>query len=118
MKTTFAAALQLCGLSQSEAAEFFDVRLDTVKSWSAGRNGVPDGVWQMLADLWRRIEDAADGASANPAIADTRATLHLESDDEEGLPGGAAASAGAMALLLAIADGGQEHEAGHCQITP
>ena len=102
--TTFASALRLCGLSQQEAADFFDVRLDTVKSWSAGRNPVPDGVWHMLADLWRRIEDAADSASADDAIIDGRARANVSADDMDGLPGGAPEAAGAMALLLSITD--------------
>ena len=102
--TTFASALRLCGLSQQEAAAFFDVRLDTVKSWSANRNPVPDGVWQMLADLWRRIEDAADTASVDEAIADSRSRMNCSADDAEGLPGGAVDAAGAMALLVALAN--------------
>lgn len=102
--TTFASALRLCGLSQQEAAAFFDVRLDTVKSWSANRNPVPDGVWQMLADLWRRIEDAADTASVDEAIADPRSRMNCSADDMDGLPGGAVEAAGAMALLVALGD--------------
>lgn len=102
--TTFASALRLCGLSQSEAADFFGVRLDTVKSWSAGRNPIPNGVWQMLADLWRRIEDAADEASLSDAIHDQRAKSDLSVDDADGLPGSAGSAAGALALLVALAD--------------
>lgn len=102
--TTFAAILRLCGLSHTEAAEFFGVRLDTVKSWSAGRNPVPEGVWQMAADLWRRIEDAADNASFDDAINDPRSRANVSADDADGLPGGASEAAGAMALLVAIGD--------------
>jgi hypothetical protein len=58
--TTFSSAIRLCGLSRREAADYFGVRLDTVGSWSSGSNPVPPGVWDMLADLWRRIEDAAE----------------------------------------------------------
>lgn len=58
----------------------------------------------MLADLWRRIEDAADNASADPAISDPRAMSNIEADDADGLPGGAVAAAGAMALLITLAD--------------
>lgn len=49
--TFFAALIRRLGLSQSEAATFLGVRPDTVKSWSAGRNGVPDGVWDQLHAL-------------------------------------------------------------------
>lgn len=102
--TTFASALRLCGLSQQEAADFFDVRLDTVKSWSAGRNPVPAGVWDMLAGLWRRIEDAADGATDHVDLSDPRVWANLSADDADGLPGGAVDVAGAMALLYTISD--------------
>jgi DNA-directed RNA polymerase specialized sigma24 family protein len=53
--TTFAAALQICDLSQSQAAEFFGVRLDTVKSWCSQRRPTLVGVRQTLADLYHRI---------------------------------------------------------------
>lgn len=104
--TTFAASIRLCGLSQQEAAEFLGVRVDTIKSWSAGRNPVPQGVWQMLADLWRRIEDAADNAAASIETdgLDPRALQNVSANDEDGLPGGAVDAAGAMALLIALAD--------------
>lgn len=108
--TTFASAIRLCGLSQPEAAEFFGVRIDTVKSWSAGRNPVPAGVWDMLADLWRRIENAADNASDHPAINDPRALHNIEADDPDGLPGGAVDAAGAMALLIWLAERGAEDD--------
>jgi len=57
--TLFASILAGLGLSQSEAAGYLDVRLDTVKSWSAGRNRVPDGVWTHLHALAERQEEAA-----------------------------------------------------------
>lgn len=62
--TLFAAAIRLVGLSQREAAELFDVRLDTVKSWSVGRNRPPQGVWEDLRDLYalqvRAVEETLD----------------------------------------------------------
>ncbi len=60
MKTPFAVALAACGLSQTQAADFFGVRLDTVKSWGAGRNRVPPGVWEQLGELFEQIERLAD----------------------------------------------------------
>lgn len=60
--TIFKASLNLCGLSQKEAASFFDVRLDTVKSWSIGRNPVPPGVWQQLRYLYATIVQSSEAA--------------------------------------------------------
>lgn len=60
----FAAALRLLGLSQAEAADYLDVRPDTVKSWSAGRNRVPDGIWNKLRGLYWLQTRAAGEALA------------------------------------------------------
>lgn len=106
--TAFKSALSVCGLSQQEAADLFDVRLDTVKSWCAGRNNPPGAVWQMLAGLFEQIQDAADGAAEHMALdgIDPRAWGNLEADlTNNPLPnGGPVRAAGAMALLMAIAD--------------
>lgn len=59
MTTPFALLLQISGLSQREAADFLCVRLDTVKSWSAGRNPCPDGA---IADMRALIAKQARGA--------------------------------------------------------
>lgn len=59
MTTLFSAALQGLGLSQSEASAFLSVRPDTVKSWGAGRNPVPDGVWLQLHALSAAEDRAA-----------------------------------------------------------
>lgn len=105
--TTFKACLGLCGLSQSEAAGFLDVSIDTVKSWCAGRASPPLGVWRLLASLFAQIEDAAAGAADVMDIegVDPRAYNNVEAD----MPGnelpvtGALKAAGAMALLMTIA---------------
>lgn len=60
--SAFKQALAICGLTQSEAADFLNVRLDTVKSWSSGRNPVPDGVWQQLGEIYDRMDESADNA--------------------------------------------------------
>ena len=67
MKTVYAAALSRVGLTQSLAAEMHDVRPDTVKSWCAGRNKVPGGAWDDLADLEAHIK--LKKTSDNPRIA-------------------------------------------------
>lgn len=106
--TTFKSALGVCGLSQLEAADFFQVRIDTVKSWSTGRNPPPLGVWKQLASLFDQIQEAADGAADHMSLEgiDPRAFNNLEADlTTEELPvNSATKAAGAMALLMAIQD--------------
>ena len=60
MKTLYAACLSRLGLSQAAAAALHGVRLDTVKSWSAGRNPVPDGAWDDLRSLEGEIVDRSE----------------------------------------------------------
>jgi hypothetical protein len=55
MKTLYAACLARLGLSSAEAADLHKVRIDTVKSWSAGRNSVPAGAWDDLRGLESEI---------------------------------------------------------------
>ena len=62
--TTFRLLSQVCGLSHREVADFLSVRLDTVKSWSSGRNPAPPGVLNELAALAEQIDAAADEAVA------------------------------------------------------
>ena len=57
--TLFKIALSRLGLSQSEAAAFLKVSVNTVKSWSAGRNPVAPGAWDELFELSDRQEHAA-----------------------------------------------------------
>ena len=106
--STFKYALSICGLSQQEAADFLEVRLDTVKSWSAGRNAPPRGVWEHLASLYRQMENAADGAAGAMELGgiDPRAYNSLEADTvgDELPTEGSRYAAGAMALLLTIAE--------------
>lgn len=60
MKSLYAACLSRLGLSQAEAAVLHGVRIDTVKSWSAGRNRVPDGAWDDLRACSDAIAERAD----------------------------------------------------------
>lgn len=60
MKTLYSACLARLGLSQSEAAALHGVRIDTVKSWSSGRNPVPQGVWDDLRSVEAQIAERAD----------------------------------------------------------
>jgi hypothetical protein len=61
--TPFAVLAERCGLSQREAAEFLKVRLDTVKSWSAGRNAAKPAVLAELRALYGEIQAAAEKLS-------------------------------------------------------
>lgn len=60
VKTLYAACLSRLGLSQFEAAALHGVRLDTVKSWSSGRNRVPAGAWSDLRTLEAHIVNRSE----------------------------------------------------------
>lgn len=83
--TLFALLIQRCGLSLSEAAAFLGVRLDTVKSWSSGRNPTPPGVTDELRALYEKIETAAENLLSIIEEADDEAEIELgyASDDKE-----------------------------------
>ena len=109
--TTFKSSLGICGLSQQGAAVYLDVSLASVKDWCRGKSAPPLGVWQMMADLLRRIEAAADHTSAMIDIdeMDRRTMNGIDADSgDDPLPSGADSAAGAMALLMAISD--RDHE--------
>ena len=57
--TTFAAALQICGLRLEQAADYLGVDLGQVDAWITGEASPPLDAWRVIADLYRRIEDAA-----------------------------------------------------------
>lgn len=46
--TMFKLVCESCGLSVREAAKFLGAKLDTVKSWSSGRNPAPESVIEKL----------------------------------------------------------------------
>lgn len=58
--TLFSQLLAACGLSQTEAAAFLGVRIDSLKSWSSGRREAPAGVWGALWDLAEKQQKAAE----------------------------------------------------------
>ena len=62
--TPYALLQKLSGLSNSEAAEFHGVRMDTVKRWSNGRDTPPDGVLDELRSLIQTQDKAAAEALA------------------------------------------------------
>lgn len=56
--SAFALLMQRCGLSQREVAEFLEVRLDTIKSWSSGRNPTRLAIINEMRDLCHKIEES------------------------------------------------------------
>lgn len=60
MITIYDLLRQRCGLSQIEAAAFHDVNINTVKSWCSGRSAAPLGVLEELAELYTKINNAAE----------------------------------------------------------
>lgn len=55
MKTLFAACLSRLGLSQSQAADYLEVSLSSIKGWSSGRNPVPKNIWNELRQYEAKI---------------------------------------------------------------
>lgn len=108
-KTTFKCCLDLCCLSQKEAAEFLGVSEASVKSWSSGRRVVTVGVWELLSSLYIQVKKAEkQGAEMllEQDEIDERAYNELEVDlISDPLPTvGSMKAAGAGALLLYLAE--------------
>ena len=106
--TPYALLLQVCGLSQREAADLHGVRLDTVKSWVAGRRSANAGVIAQLGRLHSEIscaaEEALDVLMQVPAGAEIE--IGYPADDHEaqalGLPSVGAWRAMAGQLIAAL----------------
>ena len=105
-QTTLAAALALCGLTPSGAADWLGVEELRVRDWIAGRAPVPEGVFRMLGVLYGRMTDAAlaTAASSGPWVAEghpvpERARVNIVEDP---YPGHGEVMAGAMAVLIAL----------------
>jgi hypothetical protein len=58
----YSVLISYAGLSHREASDFHKVRLDTVKSWSSGRNHVPEGAIDELIDLINMQDQIANSA--------------------------------------------------------
>lgn len=115
--STFKSALAICGLTYDQAAEYFEsiglgpVSKATIMDMSRGKSLIGNDKWEALADLYQRIEDAADFTSANleSGLMDGRVKSNVRADDgEDPLPGHGADVAGAMALLMAVRDTREE----------
>lgn len=77
MSTPFLLLLKRCGLSQHEAADYLNVRLDTVKSWSTGRNTAKPEILAELRKLYRLICKKAEGLRGLPCIGAYSAALGM-----------------------------------------
>lgn len=89
MKTLYSACLSRLGLTQSEAAALHEVRIDTVKSWCAGRNRVPPGAWIDLREHEAQIVELSEELREKWALAPAELHIHLR---------------GRTANLMAVAD--------------
>ncbi|GEC52279.1 hypothetical protein ABIF38_006441 [Bradyrhizobium japonicum] len=102
---------QRCGLSQAEAAEFQDVRLDTIKSWCSGRRPAPQRAVDELRDLYRRIREAGEAYAhqvnrRGPRVDDAGARYQVAEpiDDADAIASGWPSKAACLAALgIAIA---------------
>ena len=86
--TPYSLLSEFAGLSHREAADFHRVRLDTVKSWSAGRNRAPDGALTELRNLIALQDRAARQALDQIAASTTGGgpdvvELNFPTDDDE-----------------------------------
>lgn len=102
MKTIFANALSLVGLDQNAAANYLEVRLDTVKSWRSGRRKIPYDVWLEIAKLYSEIEKERDTAAVEMEgnINDILKLNYVEEDNNENaLLGDGKGRSEAMAVL-------------------
>jgi hypothetical protein len=75
--TPYRLLLSRVGLSQADAAALHGVRLDTVKSWCAGRNPAPAGVVGDLRALYAFQRRSADEAVALAAKAPPGAEIEI-----------------------------------------
>ena len=64
MNSVYNLLRETCGLSQQEAADFHDARLDSVKSWCSDRRPAPAGVIAELQELARDIMRAGEDFAA------------------------------------------------------
>jgi hypothetical protein len=104
--TPYRLLLSRVGLSQADASALHGVRLDTVKSWCAGRNPAPAGVIADLRALYAFQRRAADEALALAGKAPDGAEIEISYavDDAEALAIGwpcAAAQHASLGMVVA-----------------
>jgi len=106
MTSVYNLLRETCGISQAEAVEFHQARLDTVKSWCSDRRPVPAGVIRELKELARDITSAGMAYAAHLKSLNTVQVIDLGVPHDEfdarhcGFPSlGAAMRAISIALL-------------------
>ncbi|MCA3288255.1 MAG: hypothetical protein ING09_17065 [Roseomonas sp.] len=104
--TPYRLLLSRVGLSQADASALHGVRLDTVKSWCAGRNPAPAGVIADLRALYAFQRRAAEEALALAAKAPDGAEIEISyavDDAEAKALGWACAAAQHASLGMVVA---------------
>jgi hypothetical protein len=83
MTSVYNLLRETCGISQAEAVEFHQARLDSVKSWCSDRRPVPAGVIRELKALARKINAAGLAYAAQLMALKTMQTVDVgvPSDD-------------------------------------
>ncbi len=85
LTSEFSYLFECWGIYGTDNDRFLKVRIDTIKSWSSGRNGAPEGAIAELRGLYARIETAAGEAltTINHAPPGAKIELGMAADDYE-----------------------------------
>jgi len=81
--TLFAATQSLCGLSNSEAADYLSISESAVEKFRRGNRTAPTGVITELQHLWMRIDTAAVDRAEDMARG---GIFNIDSEIEIGYP--------------------------------
>lgn len=107
--TPYRLLLSRVGLSQADAATLHQVRLDTIKSWCAGRARAPVGVIAELRTLYKRQKKAAAEAlqmvAERPEVSQIELGYAVDDHEAEGMGWPCAAAQWAtLGMVVAACD--------------
>ena len=105
MASVYDLLREACGLSQQEAADFHDVRLDSIKSWCSDRRPAPIKVVAELQELVRNIDTAGRefASKFRPEYRENAFVIGLPRDDEDAKASGFPTKAAHLrAIAIAI----------------
>ncbi|MFN7305714.1 MAG: hypothetical protein ACK5TQ_03935 [Acetobacteraceae bacterium] len=107
--TPYRLLLSRVGLSQADAATLHQVRLDTIKSWCAGRARAPVGVIAELRTLYKRQKTAAAEAlqmvAERPEVSQIELGYAVDDHEAEGMGWPCAAAQWAtLGMVVAACD--------------